>query len=1012
MSSLKQSGKAKMAVIVLIYLILSISYSIVVPIGRGADEWAHYWYAQFIAQTGRLPLSAEERETAGYKSDWPPLYHLLAAGITGWIETDGPPTFKYRADDVRRQLVPARGPEAILHTEDEAFPWQQEVLVWHLGRFLSIIFAAGTLVVTYFLALDVFGRVAGSKVTSSRVAGSVQILALVSVGLLAFNPRFIFTGMVFGYDSLTLLLATLFLWLAIRVVKGFYPRWDFWGLGMLAGLALTTKYLAALLPVEIGVVVWLSWRAGVVPSIRQAAIRVGQAALAYLIVVSGWVAYLLINFNEIETYGPVLGTLAPLIRGDGSDRTVEALFAWLSGGQAPPPVHIEKQLYTAWQILVELPITFWGNAIVEPYPLNWFVAVMTLVVFIAGGGWVIWWRRSASASGLSSRIFMLLVVHSILAVPFMIIRLFGARDALEAVQGRHILFLSGPAVAVLLVWGLWGVVRRVQGVRYQMLSRRVVYSFLLGVMLVGAVSQLIFMQQSYPPLLPVQTTPYTPGDFMAGQVKLDGRAELIDVVLSDEEKESLEVNMIWRVDEAPFKEDYVVELALVDAEGQLRAGWSAYQTQARFPTRAWETGDVVRDEGWLPLVGLSPGDYEIQMRILGQAGAVIDWLILDSYVLTQPVAKPDRSPVVWQRGVITHQPLFDERETIQLTGLDSVFSLVGPHGASYEPASVGDGWANYMVEPAWLPGNYTLPESERPLLIIAPSRRDFQMPAIAHPLEIDFAGKIKLLGYDLPARRVEPGAGLTVVLYWQALDWMGKEFVTFSRLLDNAQVAWGGRDRLARENYSTLYWAPGEIITDPFAVQVDPDAPAGVYNLDVGWYLEVDGRAQSLPILHPETGESTGRSSVAIGPIKVGAPPAGVTVTEAESQNSVTVSLGDTIVLLGFDAQQTPGSLDLAFYWQALAQPAADYTVFVHVRNEAGEVVAQKDSPPVGGAYPTSLWDSGEIIRDEVSVPLVGLESGKYEVVVGMYDFVSGERLGVESVPDNTVLLQILEVTR
>ena len=128
------SPKIKLAVILILYVILAVFYSVVTPIGRGADEWAHYWYAQFISDRGRLPASAAERETAGYKSDWPPLYHLAAAGVTSWVDTAGPPVFKYREASVRRQLVPSFGPEAILHTEDERFPWQQEILVWQVQQ--------------------------------------------------------------------------------------------------------------------------------------------------------------------------------------------------------------------------------------------------------------------------------------------------------------------------------------------------------------------------------------------------------------------------------------------------------------------------------------------------------------------------------------------------------------------------------------------------------------------------------------------------------------------------------------------------------------------------------------------------------------------------------------------------------------------------------------------------------------------------------------------------------------
>ena len=51
--------------VLVVYLLLAVSYSVVTPIGRGADEWAHYWYARFIAQNGRLPANPAERETAG-----------------------------------------------------------------------------------------------------------------------------------------------------------------------------------------------------------------------------------------------------------------------------------------------------------------------------------------------------------------------------------------------------------------------------------------------------------------------------------------------------------------------------------------------------------------------------------------------------------------------------------------------------------------------------------------------------------------------------------------------------------------------------------------------------------------------------------------------------------------------------------------------------------------------------------------------------------------------------------
>lgn len=1056
-----------LALILILYLALATTYSIVVPIGRGADEWAHYWYAQFIAQHGRLPANPAEREAAGYKSDWPPLYHLFAAGLTFWIETGGPPTFKYRAENIRRQLVPALGPEAILHTEDERFPWQQEILIWHLGRFLSIGFTLGTLIVTYFIALEVF-------------TGTIRNpFALAATAVLAFNPRFLFTSMLFSYDSLMLLLASLFLWLVIRIAKGYYSGWGYWGLGALAGLALMTKYLAA--PLVLVIVVVALMRAGehrlsATRLTRRAFRPLIQAALAFILVTAPWFGYLIRTFNEVETYGPVLGTLAPLIRGDGSDRTVEQIFAWLSSGQAPPPAPIDRQSYTAWQILAELPTTFWGNPLTRPYPLNWFILVMTAITILAGVGLFIGWRASVStaepgdepASRINTRLLLLLLLHCALPLPFMFIRLFGARDALEAVQGRHILFLSGPAFAILLVWGIrftiydlrfriYDLVRSLFGERSPLYTLRFTLSAVVALLLIGAVGQLIFMKRVYPPLLPVRTTSYEQVGDPPLEIMLPGGARLIDYSLEALDH-SLQVALIWQGGASPPPEDYQMELALVDAQGQAQAGWLGYQTQAHYPTRTWEPGDVIRDEGWLPLTGLPAGDYELRLRLLGQADEVVPWQTLTAYRKAEggkikdegggmKDESGDRKPklVLWSQGEVMEQPpTLHERETAQFTLADPQSAipnpqLIGSDGVPRLPAATGPTWANFIIQPDWPAGDYRLQNGNEVVLRVAPNDRNFAVPAeMTVPLEVDFAGQIKLLGYHLPTRRVQPGEGLPVTLYWQGLRWMGQSFVIFNRLLDNQQVAWGGYDRLARENYSTLLWVPGEIVTDGFAVPVAGEAPPGIYRLSLGWYQLSEGEAQSLPLINPETGQPTDMTAVTIGPIKVGAGPPELVLTEASPHNKVDLVLGRQIKLLGFDVTApnesevtgqapvdeetnpdvkplsphlfTASPITLTFYWQPVALPQSDYTVFLHLRQSSGEIVAQNDRPPAKGAYPTSLWDTGEIIRDEITLSFDPLEPGQYELVTGMYDPATGVRLAVEGSPDHTVLLQSFEV--
>jgi len=66
--------------------------------------------------------------------------------------------------------------------------------------------------------------------------------------------------------------------------------------------------------------------------------------------------------------------------------------------------------------------------------------------------------------------------------------------------------------------------------------------------------------------------------------------------------------------------------------------------------------------------------------------------------------------------------------------------------------------------------------------------------------------------------------------------------------------------------------------------------------------------------------------------------------------------------------------LQLTIYWEATQQIHSDYRVAVHLVSkdppESGQdVLAQADSlNPVGGLYPTSIWATGEVVRDDYAL--------------------------------------------
>jgi hypothetical protein len=274
-----------------------------------------------------------------------------------------------------------------------------------------------------------------------------------------------------------------------------------------------------------------------------------------------------------------------------------------------------------------------------------------------------------------------------------------------------------------------------------------------------------------------------------------------------------------------------------------------------------------------------------------------------------------------------------------------------------------------------------------------------------HTVNANFANTLTLLGYDLPWRRVQPGTSFPITLHWRAERTMGQNLIVFNHLLDQAAVQRGGADRVPQLYYTTLLWVPGEIVSDAYDVPVAPTAPPGVYWLDVGLYPS-EQPTFSLPLF--ASGQPLDRNSVRLGPLKVGGPPPGVTLPAATPQNPLNLSFADQITLLGFDINPKSKIVNLKLYWRADSLPPADYTVFIHLLDPLGNLVAQFDSPPAGGAYPTSLWDPGEIIVDEHLMP--DLPAGHYTLQVGLYRPDTGERLPVEGSPEGAVRLVEFEV--
>jgi hypothetical protein len=138
----------------------------------------------------------------------------------------------------------------------------------------------------------------------------------------------------------------------------------------------------------------------------------------------------------------------------------------------------------------------------------------------------------------------------------------------------------------------------------------------------------------------------------------------------------------------------------------------------------------------------------------------------------------------------------------------------------------------------------------------------------------------------------------------------------------------------------------------------------------------------------------------------------------AQLQNDFTVSarFENGIALIGARLSQLalragdPVCAELT--WRAERTPANEYSVFVHLLDAAGNVVAQSDTTPGSGFAPTTTWPPSQPIIDRHGLILPPeLAPGEYRLTAGLYDR-AGARLKTTERDADFVLLSIVMVGR
>jgi hypothetical protein len=270
------------------------------------------------------------------------------------------------------------------------------------------------------------------------------------------------------------------------------------------------------------------------------------------------------------------------------------------------------------------------------------------------------------------------------------------------------------------------------------------------------------------------------------------------------------------------------------------------------------------------------------------------------------------------------------------------------------------------------------------------------------PVHARFTNGLELIGYDLSDPAIRQGSDLTVQLYWRAHQPQTSESHPFVHVAaPTGDAVWANETRAHPGDKPTPHWSTDFYVVDTYRLPIGLDTPAVLGALRVGL---LDDAGERIPLTDGRDVSTLGAVRITeLRPLSLAALPGA----------GAAFHLGTSIDLVGHsvEIEDGPPALAVTLFWRAAEPVEEDYSVFLHVLDSTGEVLAQGDGPPVNGEYPTSAWAPGQIIEDRRRIPIPeGTDPRAVQIAVGLYSLDSGERLpatnsrGVRQ-PDDRILL-------
>lgn len=347
-------------------------------------------------------------------------------------------------------------------------------------------------------------------------------------------------------------------------------------------------------------------------------------------------------------------------------------------------------------------------------------------------------------------------------------------------------------------------------------------------------------------------------------------------------------------------------------------------------------------------------DYAVSLRLINPPGDVFarsDWPPLTATAGT--TAWPVGEPVSDHRGLWIPPDVPPGDYLLQLV--------------VYDPAS-----GQTIGQPVTLPGiTVTASQITPPVEILALPNQTSQ------PM-----GDLTLVGFAAP-ESIQPGQAMWLWLYWLAQTEIAPGASIRLTLSGGDQATTA--DFSPEENLGPVEsWQPGQV-------------RRAVYHFDTGPALSGNAGTLSVSLVAP-SGDVTAQTDLTRIAFDVRART--FEIPPVTHQTDADFGSPPQLTLLGYNLPKTEfaaaanEALDVTLVWQPRAEITIDYTIFVQLLNEAGQVVAQIDRQPLAGQAPTTTWLAGEVLADSYSLQLPDdAPPGQYRLIAGLYNAATGQRL-------------------